>query len=631
MQSLGQAKWVRWWQRWGAYGMAVVFTAVIFTLISRQYATFDTRSSDLDRFLQAFWNTVNGRFMYSTIEERTVLSGHFSPIFLLLVPLQFIWNDPRVYSLVQTIGFAVAGLFLYKIVTKKHAAIAPWFLLAFYLNPVLHTVALLELRRITFAVPFLAIGLYGLAEKRRWVTAVGFFLALLCKENVALIVVMVGIYLIAIERDWRWGSAFVALGIAWAGMVIFVINPLVDPRAVKVESAGQVYRGFNYFATWGTTLPEILGNILRQPFIAFQRAFDAESLQALWRVFLPVGIILPFLAPTWIALILPLLFLMLLSSNPTMHSLDSWYPTSLIPFMFAAIAVWLRDRDKKVAWAGTAVLLFFTLFTFRQESPLPLGKKFIPIRYEIIEHHKLAAEFVEMLPSDASAAVTSAYTPHTFQRDILYLYPWIPRNAPPVDYYLLDRYLKSYPMNEIERNDAINNLIADPEVIIEAEADGIFLMRNGGDPLPAHTINQVADEAILLDRVEIAPADAKGYFINTLESTIQMQPGQTVRVTLYWEAIATPPGERTVSVRIADETGWLWAQIDTKPSNGTRPTSWWQPGWKLRDVYYLTIDPNATPGTASLDVLLYDSTTQEPIPFTNGTPTLHIADIQISQ
>ncbi len=631
MQNLGQPKWSRWWQKWGAVGMAVVFTAVIFTLISRQYATFDTRSSDLDRFLQALWNTANGRFMYSTIEERTVLSGHFTPFFILMVPLQFIWNDPRVYSLAQTIGFAAAGLFLYKIVSKKQQAMAPWFLLAFYLNPVLHNVALLELRRITLAVPFLAMALYGLAEKRRWITAVGLFFALTCKEDVALIVVMVGIFLIVMERDWRWGAAFIALGFAWAGMVIFVINPLVDPRVVKVESAGQVYRGFNYFATWGTTLPEILSNILKKPLIALQRVFDAESLQALWRVFLPVGIVLPFLAPAWMAIILPLLIMMLLSSNPTMHRLEAWYATSLIPFMFAAIGVWLRDRSKQVAGVGTAVLLLFTLFTFRQDSPLPLGKKFVPIRYEITEHHRLAAEVVAMLPPDASAAVTSAYAPHAFQREILYLYPWIPKNAPPVDYYLVDRYLKSYPMNEIERNDAINNLVADPEVIIEVEVDGIYLMHNGGEPLPALPINQVAEDAILLDRVEIAPADAKGYFVNTPENKIDMQPGQTVRVTLYWEAIATPPGERTVSVRIADETGWLWAQVDAKPSNGTRPTSWWQPGWTLRDVYYLTVDPNATPGTASLDVLLYDSTTLAPIPFANGAEVLHIAEVQILQ
>ena len=620
---------VRWWQQWGAYGMAVLFTAVVFTLISLQYATFDNRSSDLDRFLQALWNTANGRFMYSTIEERTILSGHFSPIFILLVPLQFIWNDPRVFSLVQTIGFAVAGLFLYRVVYKKQPAIAPWFLLAFYLNPVMHQVALLELRRITLAVPFLAMALFGLAEKRRWLTAVGLLLALMCKENVALIVVMFGVFLIVMERDWRWGGAFIAFGFLWAGMVIFVINPWLDPRAVKVEEAGEVYRGFNYFAAWGSSLPEIIINILRQPLIVLRRIFDAEGLQALWRVFLPVGLVLPFLSPTWMALILPLLFMMLLSSRPAMHNLESWYPTSLIPFMFAAIAVWLRDHDRKVGWGITAVLLVFTLFTFRQQSPLPLGKKFIPIRYEVIEHHRRAAEVLKLLPQEVSAAVTNAYTPRAAQREILYLYPWIPKDAPPVDYYLVDRYLKSYPLNEIERNDSINNLIADPNVVIETEVDGIFLIRNGGEPLPAHAVGLVAEESMLLDRVELAPADEHGHFVNTVGSPVQMQPGQTIRVTLYWEALATPPGERTVSVRIADETGWLFAQVDTKPSNGARPTSWWQPGWQLRDVYYLTLDPNTPGGKLSLDVLLYDSTTLAPIQFENGAEALQISNIEI--
>ena len=118
-----------------------------------------------------------------------------------------------------------------------------------------------------------------------------------------------------------------------------------------------------------------------------------------------------------------------------------------------------------------------------------------------------------------------------------------------------------------------------------------------------------------LDRVEVAVTDEKGYFRNTTDSPLAVRSGQTVRVTLYWDTLATPPGDRTVSVRIADETGWLLAQQDNMPSNGTRPSSWWQPGWQIRDVYYLTIPPETAVGAASLDILLYDSYSQEPVPF----------------
>ncbi len=86
-------------------------------------------------------------------------------------------------------------------------------------------------------------------------------------------------------------------------------------------------------------------------------------------------------------------------------------------------------------------------------------------------------------------------------------------------------------------------------------------------------------------------------------------------MTLYWEALASPGAERTVSVRIADAGGALLAQHDSLPGGGSKPTSWWEPGWAFRDVTYLTLPPDAAPGPAGLDLVLYDTFTLEVIPF----------------
>jgi hypothetical protein len=83
-------------------------------------------------------------------------------------------------------------------------------------------------------------------------------------------------------------------------------------------------------------------------------------------------------------------------------------------------------------------------------------------------------------------------------------------------------------------------------------------------------------------------------------------------------------------VRIEDAGGELIAQHDMLPGNGARPTSWWQPGWEMRDVYYLTISPDAKPGPASLDVLLYDTFTQERVPFADGSEVLRLVEMTVS-
>lgn len=617
----------RWWQNWGAYGMVALFVAVFFWATSRQFATFDTLAPDLERFNQALWNTLYGRFMYSTIEERSVLSGHFSPLLITLAPSLLIWPDPRMPTLIQTVGLAATGLILYHIVRDKHPVLAPWFLLAFYLNPGLHDIATLELRRIPLAMPFLALGLYGLYKEKRWLMAAGLFLAVMGKEDVAIVVAMIGFYLFVFERDYKWGSVLMVLGAGWLLAVIFWISPALDPRSQRIENRAEVYRGLTYFYEWGNTLPAILTNMLRAPIAVAQRIFGPERLAALWQTFLPLGVLLPFLSPGWVLMTLPTFGYLLLSEFEPMYQLREWYLGPILPVLFAAVAVAIAKRPLRQARWITLILLAASIIGFFQYSRAPLGGRFVPIRYQLLPHHARAAEVVTAVPDDARVAAQSAYTPHLSHREILYLYPWAEEED--VDYYVLDRYLKSFPLNELERNEAINNLVSDPDVVVEMEVDGIYLIRNGGQQLPAFPVDRVAEASIRLDRVEVAPADERGYFQTVTNEPITLRPGQQVRVTLYWEALATPEFERTVSVRIQNDVGQLVAQHDMMPVNGAKPTTWWQPGWQIRDVYYLTVAPDAAPGSASLDILLYDSYSLERVPFDTGEAVLHIADVEL--
>ncbi|HCB49311.1 MAG TPA: hypothetical protein DEP47_07280, partial [Chloroflexi bacterium] len=153
--------------------LAVIFTAVFFWLNSRQYRTFQLRAPDIAHFDQAIWNTLHGRFLFTTITGKSILEFHFTPYMALLSPLLLIWSDVRILFLAQLVGIAVSGLLLYKIVEDKHPLLAPIFLLAFYLNPLLHQVTLLELRRVTLAVPFVALALYGLYKDKRWLMLIG--------------------------------------------------------------------------------------------------------------------------------------------------------------------------------------------------------------------------------------------------------------------------------------------------------------------------------------------------------------------------------------------------------------------------------------------------------------------------
>lgn len=184
-----------------AWAMAVSFATIMAYLLCQKHDAFQTRTYDFARFDQAVWNTLHGRFLFSSIRNMSILGNHFSPFLALLSPLFLIWNDARILFVIQAISVAVTGLFLFQIVHSRHPRLAYGFLLAFYLNPAIHEITLFEFRRVVPAMPFLAMALYGLYAQRRWLVVVGLGLALLCKENVAFVVLMVGIYMLIWQRD----------------------------------------------------------------------------------------------------------------------------------------------------------------------------------------------------------------------------------------------------------------------------------------------------------------------------------------------------------------------------------------------------------------------------------------------
>jgi uncharacterized membrane protein len=614
----------KWWTRWGAWILFVLFVAVFFALSVRKHDSFHTRALDLAKFDQAIWNTLHGRFLFSTLESQSILGNHFSPFMALLAPLFWIWNDVRVLFLVQTLGLGLGGLLLHKIVQDKHSKLAIWFLLAYYLNPAMHEVALVEFRRVTLAVPFLAVALYGLYVHRRDWLIIGLAFALLCKEDIGLIVFMMGVYLILFERDWRWGVPLAAVGIAW----VAVITLLVVPTIVDLTGGtDELYPQINYLCLEGESYGEILQNLLREPQVLYQRVFDRQALLALLRIFFPLGLILPFLAPDWLMIVVPSLAYMLFSCNVGMHRLQSWYMASVLPGLFAAVAVALtRFSEQKARWA-TAGLLAATLIGYLLFSYAPLGAKYDPTLYQVTDHHRLAAEVVATIPDEARVAAQDPYVPHLAHREHIYLFPWVKRESK-VDYMLLDRKAHSYPLDQDELNDMIDGMLANSSIVIEMEGDGIYLFRPGGEQLPAFPVDAVAGKTMLLERAEVALLGEDG-FLHTVASqqSIELRPGQQVRISLYWKALDAIGAERKVSARVVDAAGVLAGQSDGIPGRGKQPTGSWHRGLEIRDVHYLTVSPQAQLGPGSLDVVVYDSLSTEVVPFDSGTEMLRLCDV----
>jgi len=83
------------------------------------------------------------------------------------------------------------------------------------------------------------------------------------------------------------------------------------------------------------------------------------------------------------------------------------------------------------------------------------------------------------------------------------------------------------------------------------------------------------------------------------------RPGETIHLTLYWQALAEMEQDYTVFTHVLGEEDRLWAQMDSQPQGGAAPTSSWQVGQVVEDHYDLVIKPDTPPDVYDIEVGLY--------------------------
>ena len=124
-------------------------------------------------------------------------------------------------------------------------------------------------------------------------------------------------------------------------------------------------------------------------------------------------------------------------------------------------------------------------------------------------------------------------------------------------------------------------------------------------PEPDHRMEAVVGDSIRLLGYEV---DAE-----------RVSPGDTVRLTLFWEALAPLDTDYTVFSHLLGghnpaTQGPMWAGHDSPPLQGHYPTTVWQPGEVILDVHPLAIPTDTPPGEYELEAGLYELETMTRLP-----------------
>lgn len=292
--------------------MMVLYVSVFGGLVIWKYTTFGYTGLDLAIFNQTMWASVHGHPLAASIHEPSYLGDHASPALLLLAPAYAVWPSPVTLLLLQVLAIALTTLPLYAI-GRRWLSHQPWLALIpplmYLLNPFVHYATLFEFEFFIFAAP-LMLGAVWAWQTNRWrLFLLLFILALLVREDVALVgIALAGIIWWTnrtVKQPNRWWITPLLLSITWAIASWFI--------TAHFTPTGQ-YKFLIYYRWLGSDLGSIITAALTQPWRVAMMLFRWRNIELVILMLMPWCFI-PLRAPRWFWIGIPSLLLYTLSSN----------------------------------------------------------------------------------------------------------------------------------------------------------------------------------------------------------------------------------------------------------------------------------------------------------------------------
>src|ERR1700704_4848405 len=297
-------------------GLASAYFLLYSVLSVLRHLTYHSFGPDLGIFDQVFWNTTQGRVFESTMslaqpQPHSYFGDHFSPAYLLLLPAYALVPRPETLLVIQTLFLALGVWPLYLLTRLK---LEPgfrrliWTLVYFLFLPVAF-INLFDFHELALAVLPLGFAIYFLEKGRPGWFLLSLLSTFLIKEELPLVGVGFGAYILLAKRDWKLG-----LGVLAGSLVAFLAIVRLLIPAFGGGSYEYFARRLNYrYAELGTTPQEIIANAVSHPGQLAHILFQSQKLKFLAGIFGPV---LGLTAVSgWAAiLVLPTLGILLLSN-----------------------------------------------------------------------------------------------------------------------------------------------------------------------------------------------------------------------------------------------------------------------------------------------------------------------------
>ncbi len=443
-------------------GILILAYIAFFSIMSiDRHDRFQSLAFDLGIYDQAIWKFAHFAGGFNTVRGIEIFGDHITPINLLVAPLYWFTDDVRALLVLQTLAFALSAVPLffiaYHYLKSRWASLVVCFSLLMF--PAMHFVNLEDYHPECFILLFVLCAFYFLIRKKYPLYMLFVVLTLMCKEEVALTMFLVGIY-VFFKYSKKYGLITSGLAVAWFLIAVLVVAP-------HFNGDKYLYSGY-LLGQFGEKPLEIAGNLVN-PAKVSPAIFNSMNGKFMLELFGPVAF-LPVLGPVFL-LMSASLWMNIITSWPYSHNIYYHYIVAVIPFVFLGIVsgLWwvkkkcVKKRSKKV-FKLLLVLLFVAAFvgSYYYDNYDASIKNYTQISYKLshfgerTQHEQEIYSMLALIPPNASVSARYDILPHLAHREKIYNFPnpfeahywgtWT--EQPPleyVDYFIITRQdIKDY-------------------------------------------------------------------------------------------------------------------------------------------------------------------------------------------
>ena len=397
----------------GVLLLVVLYVGWFIHLSLKMYYGYDEPPFDLAIFDQGMWLISHFHDPFVTIMGRNLFGDHTSFVLLLFAPFYRLFPEPQGLLVLQTLLLAGPAVPIYLLACKyiKSTLIATSLVATYLLNPVLQQGNLNQFHPEAFQVLFISLAIYAAIERKSSLLVVMVVLSLMVKEDAALLVVPLGVW-VAARRDRRLGMSIVVGSVLWA----MVANWLIVPWLLGSSS---IYASRIPFGG----VSGLFGTLFHRPGQLWSYLISQGRPFYLWQLGCTVGF--AFLLVPEIALIGVLVVAeIIISNDPYTHQILYQYSMPLAPVLVLgtvyAIAkqshVWRRNVLTTVALI--AAVWSCSLWGFAPFSVNKVYTGWVP------SSSINALNYLEKgLPPNAIVSAWYPLVSHIDHRDQIYVWP----------------------------------------------------------------------------------------------------------------------------------------------------------------------------------------------------------------